>query len=123
MQIDFSEACDRVNHQGILYKLCSVSIGGSVLSILTQFQSDQSQHVMVFGFRSKLVNDVSGVTHGNVLVLLLFILYSSKLFSIFENKLIGYADDSTLMTGVLSPSVRVTAAESQIQGPDTQKYA
>ena len=34
MQIDLSAAFDGVNNQGILYKLCSVSIGGSVLSIL-----------------------------------------------------------------------------------------
>ena len=38
VQIEFSAAFDRVNHLGILYKLCSVGIGGSVLSsILTQF--------------------------------------------------------------------------------------
>ena len=61
MQIDFSAAFDRVNHQGMLYKLCSVGIGGFVLSILTQFLSDQSKHVMVDGCRSKLVNVVSGV--------------------------------------------------------------
>ena len=47
VQIDFSAAFDRVNHQGILYKLCSVGIGGSVLSILTQFVSNRSQHGMV----------------------------------------------------------------------------
>ena len=35
VQIDFSAAFDRVNHQGILYRNCSVGIGGSVLSILT----------------------------------------------------------------------------------------
>ena len=34
MQIDFSEAFDRAKHLGILYKLCSMDIGGSVLSIL-----------------------------------------------------------------------------------------
>ena len=28
VQIDFSTAFDRVTHQGILYKLCSVGIGG-----------------------------------------------------------------------------------------------
>ena len=27
-QIDFSAAFDRVNHQGILFKLCSVGVGG-----------------------------------------------------------------------------------------------
>ena len=37
VQIDFSATFDRVNHQGILYRLCSMGIGGSVLSILTQF--------------------------------------------------------------------------------------
>ena len=40
VQIDFSAAFDRVNHQGIHYKLCSMGIGGSVLSILTQFLSN-----------------------------------------------------------------------------------
>ena len=40
VQIDFSAAFDRVNHQGILYRLCCVGIGGSVLSILTQFLSN-----------------------------------------------------------------------------------
>ena len=37
VQIDFSTAFERVNHQGILNKLCSVGIGGSVFPILTQF--------------------------------------------------------------------------------------
>ena len=49
VQIDFSAAFDMVNHLGILYKLCSVGIGGSVLSILTQFLSNRPQHVMVDG--------------------------------------------------------------------------
>ena len=93
LQIDFSAAFDRVNHQGILYKLCSVGIGPSVLSILTQFLSDRSQHVTVDGCRSKLVNVVSGVSQGSVLGPLLFLLYTSELFSILRNKLIGYADD------------------------------
>ena len=33
-QIDSSAAFDKVNHQRILYKLCCVGVGGSVLSIL-----------------------------------------------------------------------------------------
>ena len=49
MHIDFSAAFDIVKNQGILYRLCLVGIGGSVLSILTQFMSNQSQHVMVDG--------------------------------------------------------------------------
>ena len=110
-QIDFSTAFDRINHQVILYKLCSLGIGGSVLSILTQFLSDRSQHVMFDGCRSKLVNVVSGVPH-RVLGPLLFPLYTSELFSILENKLIGHADDYTLIAVVHSPGLRVAVAES-----------
>ena len=90
MRIDFSLAFDRVNHQGILYRLSSVGIGGSVLSILTQFMSNRSQPVMVDGCRSKLVDVVSGVPQGSVLGPLLFIRCTSELFSILEKKLIGY---------------------------------
>ena len=80
MQIDFSTAFDWVNHLGILYKLCSVGIGGSVLSILTEFLSNRSQKVMVDGCRSKLVNVVSGVLQGSVLGPLMFLLYMSEFF-------------------------------------------
>ena len=89
VQIDFSAAFDMVNHQCILYKLCSVGIGGSVLSLLTQFLSNRSQHVMVQGSRSKLVNIVSGVPQGSVMGQLLFLLYTAEFFSILENKMIG----------------------------------
>ena len=44
-----------------------------------------------------------------------FLLYTSERFSILENKLIAYADDSTLMAVVPSPVVRVAVAESLIR--------
>ena len=70
---------------------------------------------MVDGCRSKLVNVVSGVPQGSVLGPLLFLLYTSLLFSILENKLIGYANDSTLMGVVPSPGIRVLVVESLIR--------
>ena len=83
-----------------------------MLSVLTQFLSNRSQYVLVDGCRSKLVDVVSGVPQGNVLGPLLFLLYTSELFSILEYRLIGYADDSTLMAAVPSPDARVPVAES-----------
>ena len=46
---------------------------------------------------------------------LLILLYTSDLFSILENELIGYADDSTLMAVVPSPGIRFAVAESLIR--------
>ena len=57
-----------------------MGISGSVLSILTQFLSNRSHHVMVDGCRSKLVYGVSGVPHDSVLSPLLFLLYTSERF-------------------------------------------
>ena len=51
-----------------------------MLSILTQFLSNRSQHVMVNDWQSKLVNVMSGIPQGTVLGPLLFLLYSSELF-------------------------------------------
>ena len=83
MQIDFSAAFDRVINQGILHKLCYVCIGGSVLSLLTQFLSNR-QHVMVDGYRSKLVNVVSRVPHGSGLGQLLFSCRPRSLFTVWR---------------------------------------
>ena len=69
-----------------------MGIGGSVLSILTQFISNRSQHVMVDCCRRKLVSVVSVVPQGSVFCPLLLHLYISELFSILDNKLLGYAD-------------------------------
>ena len=64
---------------------------------------------------SKMVDVVLGVPQGSILGQLLFLLYTSELFSILENKLIGYVDDSTLMAVVPSPGVRVSVAEFLIR--------
>ena len=50
----------------------------------------------------------------SVLGQLLYLLYTSELFSVLENKLISYADDSSLMAVVSSPGDRVTVEESLI---------
>ena len=77
MQIDFSATFDRVNHLGILFKLCAVGVGGSVLSILTQFLSNRSQHVMVDGCRSKLLTFCLVCRRARFFSPLLFLLYTS----------------------------------------------
>ena len=79
-----------------------MGIGGSVLSILTLLLANRSQHVMVDGCLNK-------VPQGRVLGQLLFLLYTWSWLEnpFWKNKLIGYADDSTLTAVVPLCSGRV----------------
>ena len=52
---------------------------------------------------------------------LLFLLVTSELLTILENKLVGYANDSTFITVVLSPGVRVALTEFQTS--DLSKFS
>ena len=67
---------------------------------------------MVDGCRSKLVNMVAGVLQGSVLGQQLLLLYTAEFFSVVENKLNGYANDSTLVAVVPLPGERVAVSES-----------
>ena len=112
VQIDFSAAFDRVDHRGIIHKLRLIGVDGPILSVLTQFLLGRSQCVVVDGVRSHVVEVVSGVPQGSVLGPLLFLMYTSDLFSILENDLVGYADDSTLLAVIPSPADRISVAQS-----------
>ena len=57
-------------------------------------------------------NVMSRVPQASVLGSQLFLLYTAELFSVVENKLFGYADDSTLVAVVPSPGERVAVSES-----------
>ena len=111
MQIDFSASFDRIRHQEFSVSSVLGDLMFKVLSVLTQFLSKRSQNFTVDGWRSKLVNVVSGAPQGSVLGPLLFVLFTSY-FSLLDNKLISCADDFTLIAVVLSPGVKVTVAES-----------
>ena len=83
-----------------------------MLLVLIQFLHNRPQYAVVDGCRCKLVNVVSGVPNGSVLGPQLLLLYSAKLFSSVENKLYGYADDSTLVAVMPSSTEKVAVTES-----------
>ena len=112
MQIDFSAAFD--SYQGILYKLCSVGIGGSVSYILIQFLYQTNYSTlwwMAIGVNwltlcQECRGDVFWVRYCS----------SSTLRSLFPFWKISLSVMlmTTLMAVVPSPGVRVTVAESMI---------
>ena len=112
VQLDFSAAFDRVSHSGLLFKLKSIGVSGSVLSICTEFFSDRRQRSVVDGAASEWIPTISGVPQGSVLGSLLFILYTSEMIELVENRLFARAYDSTLLAVVRKSSDRPAVAAS-----------
>ena len=121
VQNNFSASFDRANHQWILFKLCSVEVGGSVLSVLTQFLSNRSQYVEVDGCRSKLIGWMVGGAKcfGSAVVPLVHrggFLYSGK-------KLYCYADDSTVVDVVPSPGKIIVTVVTESMNLDQKRVS
>ena len=112
VQVDFSAIFDRLNHTGLLHKLRSVGVGGSVLNIIEHFLANRTQRVVIDGVARISVPVISGVPQGSVLGPLLFLVYTSELSEILENTLVTYADNSTLLATVPSPAERLNIGES-----------
>ena len=55
---------------------------------------------------------ISGIPQGSILGPLLFILYTADMWNDLENKLISYADDTTLYAEIASPSEHTNVANS-----------
>ena len=118
VSLDFTAAFDTVNHKGLIFKMKSVGIGGRVLNILTDFLTDRQQRVVVDGSFSPFSRVYSGVPQGSVLGPLLFILYTSDMWFDITNKMLAYADDTSLYAQVPSPAMRQGVAASLAEDLD-----
>ena len=77
-----------------------------------EFLSDRRERVVVAGSASEWIQIISGVPQGSVLGPLLFILHTSEILELVENRLFAYADDSTLLAVVRKPADRPAVAAS-----------
>ena len=112
VQLDFTAAFNRVSHSGLLFKLKSIGVGGSVLPICTEFLSDCRQGIVFDGAASEWIPIISGMPQGSVLGPLLFFVYTSEMFEPVENRIFVYADDSTLLAVVYKAVNRPAVAAS-----------
>ena len=72
---DISKAFDRVWHRGLLYKLESAGISGSLLSWFKDYLNDRKQRVVLPGSASSWAFIKTGVPQGSILGPLLFLIY------------------------------------------------
>ena len=67
---------------------------------------------MVDGAASEWIPTIPGVPQRSVLGPLMFILYTSEMFELVENRLFEYADDSILLAVVRKPADRPAVGAS-----------
>ena len=77
-----------------------------MLSNCREFLSDRMQRVVVDGAGSEWIPIVSGAPQGSMFGPLLFIIYTSEMFELVQNRLFAYADDSTLLAVFHKPADR-----------------
>ena len=100
---DISKAFDRVWHKGLLFKLQSVGISGSLLQWFTDYLHNRKQSVVIPGVSSNWSTVVVGVPQGSILGPLLFLLYINDIVENINSSIRLFADDAILCIIVDNP--------------------
>ena len=100
---DVSKAFDRVWHKGLLFKLKSVGISGSLLNWFTDYLKDRRQRVVLPGATSSWAYIKAGVPQGSILGPLLFLIYINDIVENINSSIRLFADDTSLYIIVNDP--------------------
>jgi retron-type reverse transcriptase len=96
--IDFSKACDTINHPILLNKLQHYGLQESSLKLIENYLSNRKQYVEVDGHKSNFTLVNLGVPQGSILGPLLFNIYINDLKNVSQHfESVTYADDTTLI--------------------------
>ena len=101
---DISKAFDRVWHKGLLFKLNSVGISGSLLQWFTDYLDNRKQRVVIPGVCSDWSLVKAGVPQGSILGPLLFLLYINDIVENINSSVRLFADDTSLYIIVDNPT-------------------
>ena len=93
--LDFSKALDKVSYSKLLWKLQQYGIRGKALDWIHAFLGNRSQSVLE-GEKSDSVPVTSGVPHGSVLGLILFLVYINDLPDQIVSQVCLFADDTAI---------------------------
>ena len=98
-----SKAFDKVWHQGVIFKLKSVGVSDSLLSLIESFLSNRFQKVILNGQTSKWLPVKAGVPHGSIVGPLFYLIYINDL-SDDLNSTVKLSPDDTSQFSVVRDS-------------------
>lgn len=93
---DISKAFDRVWHEGLLYKLRNMGIGGNLHRWFVNYLHCRQQRVVINGKESDWGLIPAGVPQGSVLGPLLFLVYINDISAVTQANISLFADDTCL---------------------------
>ena len=101
--LDVSKAFDRVYHEGLLFKLASFGISGSLLRWFKSYLSNRKQRVIINGQESDWQHTTAGVPQGSILGPLLFLVFVNDIVDNLKTTPFIFADDTSLMEAISDP--------------------
>ena len=100
---DISKAFDRVWHKGLLFKLHSIGISGSLFQWFTDYLYNRKQRVVIPVVTSSWSSVEAGVPQGSIQGPLLFLLYIYDIVESINSSIRLFADDTTFYIIVDNP--------------------
>ena len=100
---DMSKAFDRVWHEGLLFKLKSAGVSGSVLTWFSDYLTARKQRGVLPGANCSWTSVKAEVPQGSILGPLLFLLYTNDIVVDILSSIRLFADDSSLYIIVDDP--------------------
>jgi len=95
--LDLQKAFDTVDHSILMCKLKAIGLGQDIIHWFYSYLSCRKQLVDISGTQSTLAKVTCGVPQGSILGPLLFLIYVNDMSAVVKNKLLLYADDSTIL--------------------------
>ena len=96
--LDLCKAFDKVWHDGLIYKLKSLGISGSLLKLIQNYLDEQCKRVLLNGQMSEWKPVKAGVPQGSILGLLFFLVYINDICSKLSTNVKLFADDTFLFS-------------------------
>jgi hypothetical protein len=117
--LDISRAFDSVWHKGLLSKMMSFGIGGSLYRWIREFLTHRFIKVVLNGCHSALGLVNSGVPQGSILGPTLFLMFINDLSNAIRSDINMFADDTTI--SVVNPSVSSRSSTVRSLNKDLEK--